>query len=349
MMYRGRLDFVIKWQADLGILLVTEHLLEVTVNFLSVDPLRQVGGSSLGGFSVPGFQSTDQACLRCAGAGPLQGAADPTTLALLQSGNQLMGQMLQLLQVMLMGLMLNGGAGASSLSDMLAQAGGQSSGQVAPAENTSGGNDASQQSTPPAGGHIGSGSKVLVIGDSHTAGTYGDELDRLLRGKGAQVHTVGSSGATADQYISGAGTKVGYADHKLNGQTEKTAAHATPKLEDLIAQDKPDTIVVNLGANFRGAGPSGIKAQVNKLGEIAKRHNIKIVWVGPPRTRDDMSNPSSLQKFDQDMAAAVQPFGQYISSAPFTPEYSGTDGVHYGGSKGTELAKKWAAGVAGAL
>ena len=325
-----------------------KSVLEVVLSFLSVDPLRQLGGPAVGGQVAPGFQPTDLASLRCAGS-PAQ-AMDPTTMGLLASGNQFMGQMLQMLQVMLMGLMLNGGAGAASLADQMAQSGGgQAAGQVAPSGSTSGGSDVAQQNSAPAGGKIGNGSKVLVIGDSHTAGTYGDGLDRLLRAKGAQVHTVGSSGASADNFISGKGTTVGYADHKVNGQTEKTASHATPKLEELIAQDKPDTIVVNLGANFRGAGPAGVKAQVSKLGEIAKRHNIKIVWVGPPTTREDMSNPGSLKKFDQDMAAAVQPFGQYISSAPFTPEYSGTDGVHYGGAKGTELAKKWAAGVAGTI
>jgi hypothetical protein len=259
----------------------------------------------------------------------------------------MMGQMLLLLQGMLMNLMLNGGGSASG-SDLLSQASGGQAGQVVTPSGSASG-DVSQQGAAPPGGKIGNGSRVLVLGDSHTAGAYGDELDRLLRAKGAQVHTVGSSGASADHFISGKGTTVGFADHKVNGQTEKTASHATPKLEELITQDKPDTIVVNLGANFRGAGPAGIKTQVNKLGEIAKRHNIKIVWVGPPRTRDDMANPSSLQKFDQDMAAAVQPFGQYVSSAPFTPEYSGSDGVHYGGAKGTDLAKKWAAGVAGTI
>lgn len=315
------------------------------MSFPSVDPLRQLGGANLGGVSVPGFQSRDLACLRCGGLdGVTPGAGmDPASLGMLSSGNQLMGQMLQVLTTLLAGLMLNGGGATTTTGGSAADP----SGQVNAASNTS--NAAQQQSAPPAAGKIGNGSKVLVIGDSHTAGTYGDELDRQLRARGAQVHTIGSSGASADNYITGAGTKVGYADHKVNGQTDKTAAHATPKLEELIAQDKPDTIVVNLGANFRGAGPAGIKAQVSKLGEIARKHNIKMIWVGPPTTRADMSNPASLQKFDQDMQAAVQPYGEYISSAPFTPQYAGGDGVHYSGAQGAELAKKWAAGVAGKL
>ena len=83
----------------------------------------------------------------------------------------------------------------------------------------------------------------------------------------------------------------------------------------------------------------------DEIGEIAKRHGIKITWVGPPTTRQDESNRSSLQKFDEDMKAAVAPYGSYVSSAPFTPKYSGGDGIHYSG----DAAKQWAAGVAGAV
>ena len=297
---------------------------------MALTSLAQLGVSGpIAGF--PGaapFQSSDLASLRCS-----QGLGMPEmTSAMLAGNQQLMGGMLQLMSMLLTGLMSNG-ASSSSSDAVTATAGG------------SAGGDVSQQSPPPTGGQVKSGSKVLVIGDSHTAGAFGDELDRLLRAKGAQVHTVGSSGATADNFISGKGTTVGYADHKINGQTQKTAAHATPKLEELINEDKPDTILVNLGANFRGAGPSGIKKQVDEIGQIAKKHGIKITWVGPPTTRQDESNRSSLQKFDEDMKAAVAPYGTYVSSAPFTPKYSGGDGVHYSG----EAAKQWAAGVAGAV
>ena len=317
--------------------------------FSSLDPLNQLGGlSPFGGPSVlPTFQGGDLASLRCAcGSGVQEPQGMDSSSSLLAGRQQVMGQMLQLMSVMLMSLMSNASAGAPSGSpaEMLQALNGGGS-PVNAAGGSSSGGDVAQQSPPSGGGQVKAGSKVLVIGDSHTAGAFGDELDRLLRAKGATVHTVGSSGATADHFISGKGTTVGYAVHKANGQTEKTASHATPKLEDLIQEDKPDTIIVNLGANFRGAGPSGIKKQVDEIGAIAKKHGIKITWVGPPTTRQDEGNRSSLQKFDEEMKAAVAPYGSYVSSAPFTPKYSGGDGIHYSG----EAAKQWAAGVAGAV
>ena len=78
--------------------------------FTSLDPLNQLGGvSPLGGQSVlPAFQGGDLASLRCAGAPgmagiPMQGL-DPSSSLLATS--QQMGQMLQTMTVMLLGLML---------------------------------------------------------------------------------------------------------------------------------------------------------------------------------------------------------------------------------------------------
>ncbi|MBT9586509.1 hypothetical protein IV102_24410 [bacterium] len=216
---------------------------------------------------------------------------------------------------------------------------------AAPAISPAPAQTGNQQSPPQ--GRIGQGSRVLVIGDSHTAGAYGNELDRQLRARGAQVHTIGSSGASASNFINGRGTTVGYAEHGTDGRVQRTARHATPKLEDLIQQDRPDTIVVNLGANFRGASPAQLQSQVRSLGEVARRHNIPIKWVGPPKPRQ--ADAGAVQRFDEQMAAAVAPFGEYISSVPYTPEYAGGDGVHYGGTRGTQLAQQWAQGIAGRL
>lgn len=189
------------------------------------------------------------------------------------------------------------------------------------------------------------GSRLLVIGDSHTAGHFGDELDRQLRARGLEVHTVGSSGATAEHYLSGKGTRVGFADHALDGRVEKTLCHETPRLETLIASDHPDLIVVALGANFRWASPEEMALQVGGLGEIAKRHHLPLIWVGPPHTRQDAEDPHSLEDFDERMELVVKPYGTYFSSAPLTPEYAGTDGVHYNGDSGKALAGKWAQGL----
>ena len=273
------------------------------------------------------------------GLSPNPGLGDQSGFSPFAERIQLMQQLQWLEPLEVLGSMLNSPAQAAPPAPLgLSPA----APQAAPVSTTP-----QSQGEAPRPGQIGPGNRVLVIGDSHTAGLYGDELDRQLRSRGAQVHTVGSSGASASNFISGRGTTVGYADHGMDGRTQKTASHATPKLEELISQDKPDVIVVNLGANFRGAGEAGIQSQVRSLGEVAKRHNIPIKWVGPPKPA--RPNMEAVQRFDQQMAAAVAPYGEYISSVPYTPEYSGGDGLHYSGTRGKQLAQQWAQGIASNL
>lgn len=271
----------------------------------------------------------------------------------------LMGMMMQLLQQLggAGGAMLpsaagfggpgaiSGGGAGGGISDFLGGGGGSGGGGGAPAVGAGG-------EAPAAGGasgaspvNIGSGTRVLEIGDSHTVGTFGQELDAKLRSTGAQVSTYASAGANPSDFVNGTGHKYGYWEKHADG-SEKKVGYGTnaapPNLEQLIAREKPQMILVNLGANFRGGNP---KAEVDKIGQIAKKHNIPLVWVGPPKTRQDSANPSSIQAFDRAMAEAVAPYGKYIPSSNLTPKYSGGDGIHYSGSEGTNIARNWANGV----
>lgn len=206
----------------------------------------------------------------------------------------------------------------------------------------------SQSSSPPDGSQavrIGPGTKVLQIGDSHTQGTFGKELDARLRSTGAQVSTYASAGATAATFVRGKPTKYGYWEKRADGSS-RTVGYGklatTPRLDGLLAREKPQVLVVNLGANFRGGQAKG---QVARIGALAQKHNIPIIWVGPPKTGRDGSNPKALARFDQTMAAAVAPYGRYVSSNRHTPRYSGGDGLHYSGRVGRQIARRWAAGV----
>lgn len=197
----------------------------------------------------------------------------------------------------------------------------QSGTNVAPNGETNTQSNLSNQSSPT---KIGSGSKVLEIGDSHTVGAFGTELQHLLESKGAQVHKEAAVGTSAGQWVRG-------------GQGAKP-------IEQLLKEQKYDVVLINLGANFRKGGPGAFN-DVKKLAEAAKNSGAQVIWVGPPTTREDQGNPGALQKFDEEMKAALAPYGTYISSAPFTPTYKGPDGIHLD----SDVAKKWAQGVAGAI
>ena len=237
------------------------------------------------------------------------------------------------------------GYNAGSPGSIVPASGGGGGGGTSAASPVAAAESSSPASTGNFNGSIGPGTKVLEIGDSHSGGTFGKELDAKLRGTGAQVSTYASAGATASTFTQGKSTKYGYWEKKADG-SERTVGYGTnaqtPRLDDLISKEKPSVILVNLGANFRQGDP---KSQVDEIGRVAQKHGIPIIWVGPPKTSKDNSNPGSLQQFDQKMAAAVAPYGKYISSAGHTPKYSGGDGIHYGGSEGNQIARQWADGI----
>lgn len=306
---------------------------------LNLNPLQSLGLGNIG--STP-FGAIGGAACRCGGAGVPMAGQD-MILAMQQLNFNLLG--------LLMTLMSSNG-GPVALSQKLsggAQAGSPSGGSTSSGSSAVNASSASDDSSPAAttGGstNIGPGTRVLMIGDSHTVGAFGTELDAKLRSTGAQVATYGASGSSATQWANGGTTRSGWVARGANGQLEQppwNQPHQIPKLEDLIAREKPGVIIVNLGANFRGGDPT---SQVRSLGEIAKKHGIKLIWVGPPKTREDSSNDSAIKAFDQKMAAAMAPYGTYIASDPFTPTYSGSDGLHYG----SEAGKKWAYGVFGQI
>ena len=65
--------------------------------------------------------------------------------------------------------------------------------------------------------------RVLYIGDSHTTGAFGAELDRLMRTLPSQeVATYGSCGSAPIHWNTSWGktynTKCGYYEHVLNGK-----------------------------------------------------------------------------------------------------------------------------------
>lgn len=302
----------------------------------SLDPT----GASLG---MAPFAPLGLASSRCAGCGPMLGGAE-TLMAMQQLNMSLLGLLLTL-----MGARGGGQQGGNPLlSGLGGSTGAGGGGGASPVGSSSPAGNSQPMNT---GGptSIGNGTKVLMIGDSHTVGTFGTELDQKLRSTGAQVETYGASGSSASQWVNGGTTSSGFVARHADGSVQQppwNSRQSVPKLEELIAKNKPDVIIVNLGANFRGGDPT---AQVRSLGEVVKKYGIKLIWVGPPKTREDSSNSSSIQAFDQKMASAIAPYGTYIASDPFTPSYSGGDGIHYSGSQGNQIARSWADSIFGQI
>lgn len=199
-------------------------------------------------------------------------------------------------------------------------------------------------------GLINENTRVLHIGDSHTVGVYGKEMDKLMRQTGAKVQTYGSAGSSPSGWIKGFTTKSGFYSKDDKGNIDSNpnwkTPHETPKMSNLINNFKPNVIVISLGANLIKANAERIEKEVKDLSEIAKESGAKIIWVGPPDGRES-KKPESKQAFLYNhLEKIASQYGTFIDSRPYTeyPE-TGGDGLHYGGKQGTEIAKNWAKSI----
>jgi LysM repeat protein len=191
-------------------------------------------------------------------------------------------------------------------------------------------------------------SRVLHIGDSHTVGIYGTEVDSLMRKTGAKVQTYGVAGSSPSWWWNGTTTKCGYVGRDDKGKVDQPpdwrTPRTTPNFSGLVQEFQPSVVVISLGANMTGNSAAKIEADVQKMLDLAKASGAQIVWVGPPRGRDTPQREAQKEQVCSIISRLVkQSGGTFIDSRPITkyPD-SGGDGLHYWGNEGSKTAKTWA-------
>ena len=182
---------------------------------------------------------------------------------------------------------------------------------------------------------------VLLIGDSHTGGPFGERMHTLLRGAGFDVLTVASWGSGPGGWFRGFKTKKLVA----RGTSPEPLVREnvdTPLLRSLLEEKKPDVVLIALGANIRGNAPAVVAKDSSALARIAAASGARVIWIGPPRgPKDDRDDLESLHAFDTKLSAVLRPV-PFVSSAELLPKYAGKDGIHYNNAEGTLLATQWA-------
>jgi hypothetical protein len=133
--------------------------------------------------------------------------------------------------------------------------------------------------------------RILMIGDSHTVGTFGHTVDASLRAAlpHAQLTVYGASSATPDYYFYGTSSHGGFYEHSASGAVFGiTAAHPdqpTPKLSDLLKQTQVTVAVIALGTNLLRNPLDGARAQIVRAIQTVKDHGARCIWVGGPDER----------------------------------------------------------------
>lgn len=204
--------------------------------------------------------------------------------------------------------------------------------------------------------------EVLVVGDSHNVGFFGDALYQGLQDQlGLSVRSVGLAGASGTTYAADKEAlrtlKAGFANRQ-RGQRVVTPAGTpvtVPKLSDLIAEEKPRLVVVELGDNFAGykskVPDSFVAKQVEMvLKEIEKKSPApRCFWITPvwtdqegtglyKKTNTRLSEVNKLIKKAAGTRCTVidstQDLGLVKTDLPVL-----SDGIHFGKQSGTKWGK----------
>jgi hypothetical protein len=170
---------------------------------------------------------------------------------------------------------------------------------------------------------------ILVIGDSHMVSrdylitTLHDDL----AAQGATVHSYGMCGTNAGDWVYKTTVSCGKAErHAKAGPVIDRSPRAPGwTLDELIAANHPNLIVVEIGDTMAGYGqqafPQGwIYGEVRALTQKIAAHNLPCVWVGPPWGSEGSSYHKTfarVKEMSQFLSTAVAPC-RFIDSTQFS-------------------------------
>lgn len=175
--------------------------------------------------------------------------------------------------------------------------------------------------------------KVLLLGDSHTVGSYGQSLARLFRDTGADVSVVANVGANAGNYLPGG----------------KYESQVPTRVSNPLGFD---IAIITLGTNDAAASDSvSPGTSADRFKALAEKLPASIVWyVGPPSFSDNAArtyNPvfAGPGKDLNTRAAALlgeafKRFGsRTIDSRPSTAKFAQANDIHLGPQGGAAWAQ----------
>lgn len=187
-------------------------------------------------------------------------------------------------------------------------------------------------------------STVMLIGDSHSVGPFGWYLDENLRKEGYHVASYASCGSIAKWWTTQQKTTCGYYSNDLNGNVTKANSHPTPKLTSLLAEVKPEAVIVELGSNYvKTPSDEFVKNDIKAFVKTIKDTGATCFWISAPDMRLYRNDISRLDKLVYEAVGndCVMFDSKKVTAYPAT----GGDGIHYWFNAGLPIAHKWADGA----
>lgn len=200
--------------------------------------------------------------------------------------------------------------------------------------------------------------RILYLGDSLSIGAFGQTFDNSLRSAGFEVHTVVAGGASPYYWLKdyeALPCTIGFWEKSPTSERRVGYVRAVPKLEDLIADRKPNVVVVQTGINLYATLRSKRRAKSDNIAEVTSlieqmcyaisKGGAVSYWVLPPHSHEKRYPQSLQDELSSIMRGVVYKYeGEVFESqkvTKFVDPYPATDGIHYG----PEEARGWAVKV----
>lgn len=199
--------------------------------------------------------------------------------------------------------------------------------------------------------------RILFLGDSMSIGSFGTTFDSSMRSSGFDVHTVVAGGASPYYWLKNYEAlpcTIGFWEKSSSNERRIGYIRAVPKLEDLIAESKPDVVVVQTGINLyatlrskRRTSQENVKEVRSLIDQMCQSINeggAASYWVLPPNSHEERYS-MELQKLLADlMKSSVEKYKGVVfesqNCTKFTDPYPATDGIHYGPEEAAGWANK---------
>ncbi len=183
---------------------------------------------------------------------------------------------------------------------------------------------------------------VLIVGDSHSVGTFGKTFHEQLRQKTIQpVELRASCGSIIRWWYTGQETPCGYLEISPEGTQRSLKRARTPLIPALFDSVKPSTVIVALGSNYlRGYPDATLFDDVRRLLLDIQRIGARCIWIGPPTMAKFRAE---LPEFMHRLEALLHSSCILIDSRPFTRYPEGArDGIHFDWEELKPIAREWA-------
>jgi hypothetical protein len=147
---------------------------------------------------------------------------------------------------------------------------------------------------------------------------------------------------------------IGFWEKSNSSERRIGYVRAVPKLEDLIAESKPDVVVVQTGVNLYATLRSKrrssrenveeVRSLIDQMCQSIAEGGAASYWVLPPNSHEKRYSRELQELLADVMKSSVEKYQGVVfesqKSTKFTDPYPATDGIHYGPEDATGWANK---------